>query len=145
MPQGTGNENICPDAAEILLDVVDENLLSLVPGERLWKLYCFRKIDHTSRLRHRIYTKQKTNGRLELITFAAHNPLRKNDGAGEANCAPAVRSALARVPDLSASDLERLIAAMRTEAPADECVEIDLTMHPSLDEQLARLQAEADR
>jgi len=143
--QGTRPESPCSDAVEILFDLLDDDLLGLLPGERLWKLYCFRRVDHPSRLRHRIYAKQKTNGRLALVTFAAHNPHKKNEDTGRVDSAPAVRSALARVPDLSASDLERLIAAMRTEAPADECVEIDLTMHPSLDEQLARLQAEADR
>lgn len=145
MSQGTCNDGPCQDAVEILFDLMDENLLSLLPGERLWKLYCFRRIDHASRLRHRIYTKQKTNGRLELITFAAHNPLNKSDGAGAINHAPAVRSALARVPDLSPGDLDRLIAAMRAETPADECDEIDLTSHLSLHEQLARLRAVANR
>lgn len=145
MSQGTRNDSPCQDAVEILWNLMDEDLLGLLPGERLWKLYCFRRIDHASRLRHRIYTKQKTNGRLELITFAAHNPLKNNGGAGGVNYAPAVRSALARVPDLSASDLDRLIAAMRAEASADEYYEIDLTIYPSLDEQLARLRAEANR
>jgi len=145
MSQGTRTESPCRDAVEILFDLLHENLLGLLPGERLWKLYCFRRIDHASRLRHRIYTKQKANGRLELITFAAHNPLRNDDGGGGVNYAPGVRSALARVPDLSASDLDHLIAAMRAEASADECDEIDLTVYPSLDEQLARLRAEANR
>lgn len=145
MSQGTRNESPCPDEMEILSDLMEEDLLALLPGERLWKLYCFRNADHASRLRHRIYTKQKVNGRLELITFAAHNPLKQNYGAGRVNHTPAVRSALARVPDLSAGDLDRLIAAMRSNASAGECDEIDLTIYPSLDEQLARLRAESGR
>lgn len=141
----TRSERLSPDAVEILFDLVDEDLLGLLPGERLWKLYCFRQADHTSGLRHRIYTKQKTNGRIELITFATHDPPKKDGDAGEVNYAPAVRSALARVPDLSASELDRLFAAMRAHTPTGEGDEIDLTIYPSLDEQLARLQAEANR
>lgn len=145
MPHGTRNVSPSPDAVEILFHLVDEDLLGLLPGERLWKLYCFRETNHASGLRHRIYTKQKTDGRLELITFASHNPLNTNGDAGGNNRAPAVRSALARVPDLSASDLDRLIDAMRSHVSADECDEIDLTTYPSLDAQLARLKAEANK
>ena len=139
MSQGMLNECPCQGAQEILLDLIDKDLLGLLPGERLWKLYCFRKADHASRLRHRIYAKQKANGRLELVTFAAHNPPHENDDAESRNDAPAVRSALARVPDLSTGELDRLVTAIRAQTPADECDEIDLSIYSSLDEQLAWL------
>ena len=64
----------CPGHEEILDDLNVHNLLSLGPGERLWKLYCFRTVGHATGLRHRIYTKQKADGRLALVTFAVHNP-----------------------------------------------------------------------
>lgn len=144
MSEGTVNE--CPPGTqEILLDLIDKDLLGLLPGERLWRLYCFRKLDHAFRLRHRIYTKQKADGRLELITFAVHNPPHRNGDARGLEDAPAVRSALARVPDLSKGDLDRLIAAMRAEASADVCDEIDLSHYETLDEQLSWLQNQGNK
>jgi hypothetical protein len=113
---------------------MDENLLGLLPGERLWKLYCFHAADHPAGLRHRIYTKVKKDGRLELLTFAAHDPLPESTG-DQRRLAPTVRSALARVPNLSTDDLERLIAVMRAQTSADICAEIDLSLHPSLSDQ----------
>lgn len=144
MSQGMRNEHPCPGTQEILLDLIDKDLLGLLPDDRLWKLYCFRQAGHASRLRHRIYTKQKANGRLELVTFAAHNPPQEDGVTGGRDDAPTVRSALARVPDLSTGDLDRLIRAMRTQTPADEYDEIDLSIYPSLDEQLAWLRAQGN-
>ena len=140
MAHGSGKACHCGEFAEIIDDLVERDLLELRPGERLWKLYCFRDSDHPTRLRHRIYTKAKSDGRLSLLTFAVHNPPRNDAAASEA--APPVRSALARVPDLSPADLDRLIGAMRTEAHSDACEELDLSQHRGLDEQLAWLRAE---
>ncbi len=144
MSQGMLKECPCPDAREILLDLIANDLLVMLPDERLWKLYCFREADHVSKLRHRIYTKQKANGRLELITFARHNPPQENEDAGGCSDAPSIRSALARIPDLSTDDLDRLITAMRAQTSPDECDEIDLSIHQSLDEQLTWLQAQGN-
>jgi hypothetical protein len=102
----------------------------------LWKLYCFRDAGHPTGLRHRIYTKEKRDGRLGLLTFAVHNPARE-DGAIQG--APPVRSSLARVPDLSAADLDRLIGAMRTDAGSDACEELDLSGFTELGDQFAWL------
>lgn len=141
MSQDTHNDGPYPGTQEVLVDLIEHDLLGLIRGERLWKLYCFRKPEHTSRLRHRIYTKQKANGQLALVTFAAHNPPRENGDTGGCDDAPAVRSALARVPDLSTGELEQLISSLRAQTSADVCEEIDLSIYPSLDEQLACLRA----
>lgn len=136
-------------AHEVLADLVEADLLEIQPGERLWKLYCFWDAGHPTRLRHRIYSKQKADGRLALVTFAAHNPA---DGSEDAT-APydgtrvkpplIVRSAMARVPDLSQGDLERLTAAVREQAATSRCEEIDLTEFASLADQLEWLQEQA--
>lgn len=139
MAEGSRNVCRCGGSGEIIQDLVEQDLLELQPGERLWKLYCFRDSQHPTGLRHRIYTKEKADGRLALLTFAVHNPSR---GESDVHDAPAVRSALARVPDLSPSDLDRLIGALRVQAESDACEEIDLSRHRRLEEQLARLRAE---
>lgn len=128
-----------PGVKEILADMLTNDLLALQAGERLWKLYCFRIPEHPTALRHRIYTKLKTDGRLALVTFAAHDP------AG-ANAHPAsVRSGVARVSDLAAADLENIIAAMRrhTQSAPSACEELDLSHLDALEQQIAWLQAHA--
>jgi hypothetical protein len=128
-----GEPCACPDANEIMSDLREEDLLELEAGERLWKLYCFRAPGHATELRHRLYTKRKVDGRLAMITFAAHNPS-NGDADGESAGPRAVRSAIARVPDLSAGDLDRLIAAMRAQSgPA--CEELDLSEMASIEQQ----------
>lgn len=131
----------CPGAQEILADL-DDDLLDLQPGERLWKLYCFRTAGHATGLRHRIYTKRKTNGRLTLVTFAVHNPPDANNGANGHPISKAVRSGIARVPDLTVEDLDRIINAIRrqVQAAAETCEEIDLTQFATLQEQIAWLE-----
>ena len=124
-----GHESNHSDS-EILSDLRDEDLLELAPGERLWKLYCFRAAaGRETDLRHRIYTKLKTDGRLVMITFAVHTP---------ANGRTA-RSGIARVPDLTAATLEQLIGAIRreTQSTPTECEEVDLSAIPALSGQFA--------
>lgn len=134
---------------EVVVDLVEADLLGMQPGERLWKLYCFWEAGHPARLRHRIYSKQKADGRLALVTFAAHNPAREDDDAPPppsgtgAKPSVTVRSALARVPDLSPGDLERLTAAVREQSATSQCEEIDLTRFASLSDQLAWLHEQA--
>ncbi len=135
MTHGASQACRCGGPGEILADLVDADLLELQPGERLWKLFCFRDVDHPTGLRHRIYTKEKAGGRLAMLTFAVHNPPREDDGEDEMP----VRSALARVPDLSAADLDRLIVAMRAQAGSNACEELDLSGHGRLDDQIAEL------
>lgn len=130
----------CPGAGEIIGDLNEEDLLTLAAGERLWKLYCFRAAGHATDLRHRIYTKRKVDGRLALVTFAAHNPVDPEEGAPRV-----VRSALARVPDLSAADLDRLIGAVRGQSGHEACEEIDLSMLESLEAQWALLRERQSR
>jgi hypothetical protein len=133
----------CP-RTEILNDLVTNDLLELQDGERLWKLYCFREAGHATGLRHWIYTKRKADGRLALITFAVHNPIHEPDG--EQNGAPPepppVRSSIARVPDLSVADLDRLIAAMRQQMNSNACEELDLSHCTTLEAQLERVTAQ---
>jgi hypothetical protein len=136
MSHGANGECRCGGPEEILSDLVEQNLLELQPGERLWKLYCFRDAGHPTGLRHRIYTKKKANGRLALVTFAVHNPPAQDTDVNET---PPVRSALARVPDLSPDDLDRLITTMRAQATSDTCEEVDLSGPGQLADQLARL------
>lgn len=115
----------CPAGPEVLTDLLDDDLLQLQDGERLWKLYCFRSaVGRSTQLRHRIYTKIKTDGRLALVTFAVHTP------AG----GRAVRSHIARVPDLPADALDRIIAAIlaQTQVAADAFEAVDLSALPSL-------------
>jgi DNA-binding GntR family transcriptional regulator len=121
----------CPASSEVLSDLRDADLLHLAPGERLWKLYCFQAADgQATRLRHRIYTKVKADGRLALVTFAVHTP-----AAGRS-----VRSNIARVADLPAEALDRIIEAIRAQTRAAEGFEaIDLSHLPDLDAQLAAI------
>ncbi len=141
MSHGASNECRYGGPGEILADLVDRDLLELQPGERLWKLYCFRDAGHPTGLRHRIYTKKKADGRLAMLTFAVHNPAIGDDG----DQPPPVRSALARVPDLSPLDLDRLIVAMRAQAGSGACEEMDLSDQDHLDEQLAWLRVQLAR
>lgn len=138
MSHGASNDCSCGDPTEILADLFETDLLELQPGERLWKLYCFRDLHHPTGLRHRIYTKEKVGGRLALLTFAVHNPPREDSDAGDP---PPVRSALARVPDLANIDLDRLILAMRAQVGGNVCEELDLSGHASLDDQRGHLRS----
>lgn len=114
---------------DLARDVLDERLLDLKEGERLWKVYLFRPASgRATRLEHRIYTKRKTDGRLALVTFAVHTP-----AGGQT-----VRSKIMRVPDLMPEHLDRIIEAIRaqTHAGPGEYEDIDLSEVESLDEQL---------
>jgi hypothetical protein len=125
----------CPAGPEVLADLVGDDLLRLEPGERLWKLYCFRStLGQATDLRHRIYTKLKPNGRLGLVTFATHTP-----ASGHV-----VRSNIARVPDLPVGALDQIIGAILREAraAAHGYEEVDLSSTMTLAEQLARLAGE---
>ncbi len=137
----------CPNTEEILADL-DADLLDMQPGERLWKLYCFRAVGHATDLRHRIYSKRKADGRLALVTFAVHNPVRVQQGEnGSASTDRlSVRSSIARVPDLSPEDLERIIATVQreTQATANNCEEVDLTIFDTLQQQIAWLEGGSD-
>lgn len=137
------------DIQEVLADLVEAGLLEMQPGELLWKLYCFRDPGHSTGLRHRIYAKQKAGGRLALVTFAVHYPAVDGiagdaEGTNGRGARPqAVRSAVARVADLSPADLDRLTAAVKEQVAATQCEELDLTRFASLHEQLAWLQDQA--
>lgn len=137
----------CPNAEEILNDL-DADLLDMQPGERLWKLYCFHVVGHATGLRHRVYSKCKADGRLALVTFAVHNPARVHQGENGSTSTNrlSVRSSIARVPDLSPDDLERIIATVRREAQAtvNNCEEVDLTVFDTLQEQIAWLEGGSD-
>jgi hypothetical protein len=56
-----------------------------------------------------------------LVTFVVHTPV-----AGRST-----RSGIARVPDLSTGDLDRIIAAIRCQTAGDECEELDLSGNES--------------
>jgi hypothetical protein len=121
MTQPTSSQNhvhlIAPD---VLAELTADYLLQLKPGERPWKLYVFRPVTgRATHLEHHIYTKLKADGRLALVTFAVHTP----------NGGQPVRSGIARVPDLTAGDLEQIIAAIRrqTQAGPDEYEEVNLS------------------
>lgn len=120
---------LCSSAGpEVLNDLLDDDLLQLQKDERLWKLYCFRSAEgQSTQLRHRIYTKIKPNGRLALVTFAVHTPV-----AGRS-----VRSNIARVPDLPAEMLDRIIQAILAQAhiAPDGFELLDLSDVPTLAEQ----------
>ncbi len=118
----------CPAGSEVLSDLFDNDLLRMEPGERLWKLYCFRAAEgRSTQLRHRIYTKLKTDGRLALVTFAVHTPA----------AARSTRSNIARVADLPIDALGRIIQAIvaQTHSGADEFEEMDLSDIPTLKQQ----------
>jgi len=122
----------CSAGPEVRADLLGDNLLHIEPGERLWKLYCFWSAEgRATQLRHRIYTKLKTDGRLALVTFAVHTPV-----AGRS-----VRSNIVRVPDLPAEALDRIISAItaQTHTPSEEIDELDLSAIDSLEEQLRQL------
>ncbi len=146
MPTPADGACDCTSIEEILHDLVVDDLLRLEPGDRLWKLYCFRAAGHATDLRHRVYTKRRPDGRLALVTFAAHNPAPangpRNGSGGPTAGSRRVRSGVARVPDLGANDLTQLISAIKrqVDATAQTCEELDLSSMPSLEAQLAWLQ-----
>lgn len=118
----------------MIADLLTDDLLQLQEGERLWKLYCFRSAaGQRTQLRHRIYTKIKADGRLALVTFAVHTPAHGR----------AVRSNIARVPDLPADALDRIIQAIvaQTQVAADAFEAVDLSALPSLAAQWEALAA----
>jgi len=122
----------CSAGPEVRADLLGDNLLHIEPGERLWKLYCFWAAEgRSTQLRHRIYTKLKTDGRLALVTFAVHTPV-----AGRS-----VRSNIVRVPDLPVEALDRIIAAItaQTHTPSEEIDELDLSEITTLKEQFRQL------
>ena len=122
----------CSAGPEVRADLLGDNLLHIEPGERLWKLYCFWAAEgRSTQLRHRIYTKLKTDGRLALVTFAVHTPI-----AGRS-----VRSNIVRVPDLPVEALDRIIAAItaQTHTPSEEIDELDLSEITTLEEQFRQL------
>jgi len=105
-----------PGTAGARNDLTAGNLLA--PGERPWRLYIFRPAaGRATRLEHRIYVICKPDGRLVLVTFAVHTPVEGR----------AVRSGIARVPDLAVSDLDRIIEAIRRQVQAVEYEEVDLS------------------
>ncbi|MCU0501736.1 MAG: hypothetical protein MUC51_08200 [Anaerolineae bacterium] len=123
---------LCSAGPEVRADLFADNLLHLKPGERLWKLYCFWAAEsRATQLRHRIYTKLKTDGRLALVTFAIHTPIEGRP----------VRSNIVRVPDLPAQALDRIISAIiaQTKTPSEEIDELDLSAIPTLEAQFQRL------
>jgi hypothetical protein len=130
----------CPGADEILTDLLEADLLELQPGERLWKLYCFRVPGDVTGLRHRIYTKAKADGRLSLVTFAAQE-------APETPAAPRagrlVRSGIARVADLSAAHLDQIVRAIQQQTASSACEEIDLSHFDKLEEQVEQLRVDS--
>jgi len=115
----------CPAGPEVVADLLADDLLQLQDGERLWKLYCFRSAaGQNTGLRHRIYTKVKVDGHLALVTFAVHTLA---DGR-------LARSNIARVPDLPADALDRIIQAIlaQTHTAADAYEALDLSALPTL-------------
>ncbi len=115
-------------------DIVQEKMLQLEPGERLWKLFCFQPLSgRETHLEHRIYSKCKIDGNLALVTFAVHTPR------------PSVRarSALARVGELTPITLMHIIETIRsrTQTTPEEYFEVDLSDIATLGEQLAVLDA----
>jgi hypothetical protein len=122
----------CSAGPEVRADLLRDNLLHIKPGERLWKLYCFWSAEgRATQLRHRIYTKLKTDGRLALVTFAVHTP-----AAGRS-----VRSNIVRVPDLPVQALDRILSAIIAErkTSSQEVDMLDLSAIDSLEEQIRQL------
>ncbi len=129
----TPNNHVCTESETLLADLVGEDLLELMPDDRLWKLYCFASDDgRETNLRQRIYTKQKPDGRLAMLTFAVHTPV-----PGQS-----ARSGILKVPDLSIEALDHIIEQIRvqTGASGDEYQEIDLSAVPTLPDQIHRLE-----
>ncbi len=120
------------DTPGVVRDLVDEQMLHLQDGERLWQIHIFRSAaGRATHLEHRIYTKLKTDGHLALVTFAVHTP-----EAGQS-----ARSGIARVADLTPGALDHLIHAIRQETRfgSDEYVEVDMSHLATLPDQLAHL------
>ena len=122
----------CSAGPEVRADLLGDNLVHIEPGERLWKLYCFWSAEgRATQLRHRIYTKLKTDGRLALVTFAVHTPVEGRS----------VRSNIVRVPDLPTQALDRIISAItaQTHTPSVDIDELDLSAITTLEEQFRQL------
>jgi len=129
----TTHNNVCTESETLLADLIGEDLLELMPDERLWKLYCFASDDgRETDLRQRIYTKQKPDGRLVMLTFAVHSPVPGHSA----------RSGILKVPDLSIEALDHIIEQIRvqTGASGDEYQEIDLSSVATLPDQIHRLE-----
>ena len=117
---------------DVLRDLIDDGMLHLQEGERLWKIHIFHSAaGRGTHLEHRIYTKLKADGHLALVTFAVHTPV----------VGRSARSGVARVADLTPGALDHLIDAIRqeTRVGSDEYVEVDVSHLATLPDQLAHL------
>ena len=127
---GTGQKPLNLILGEFFCDLLGEGaLLHVAQGERLYKLYFFRPTwGYRERFEHRVLTKQRTNGTLEMISYTCWiSP------AGQPE-----RSNVLRVPEMTIQALDHIISGIlaHTHTAPEEFEEIDLTCFETLDEQL---------
>ena len=97
-------------------------------GERLYKFYYFRPVAlRHSHFEYRILTKEKTNGKLEMVSynFKIENGI-------------SMKSSVTRVPKISKRELDRIVQNVKekTNTGSDEFEEVDLSGFSSIDEQI---------
>jgi hypothetical protein len=128
-PQGAPSLSQTGSCASVAEDLALPGIIPIGADERLWKIYLLRpRQGQATGLEHRIYTLLKGDGHLTMITFAAHRP------SGDKT----VRSAVARVPDLTIAALDKITGALRADPNHDllDFQEIDLSDFSTLPDQI---------
>jgi len=121
----------------LLRDLVDNALLRLAPGERLWKLYILRPVGGgDEQVEHRIYTKLQINGLIGLVSYTFRLP----------QSSQPARSDLAYAHDIPETTLNQLIwnVVRQSQIGPDELDVINLTEFATFEEQLTHLRGQRD-
>jgi len=127
---GTGQKSLNLILGELFSDLFGEGApFHVDQGERLYKLYFFRPSwGRRERVEHRVLTKQRTNGTLEMISYTCWaSPTGRLE-----------RSNVLRVSEMTIQALDRIISKIlaHIHVAPDEFEEVDLTGLETLDEQL---------
>jgi hypothetical protein len=103
-------------------------LMRIKKGERLYKFYYFRPVAlRHSHFEYRILTKEKTNGKLEMVSYN----FKIESGAPK-------KSSVTKVPKISKRELDQIVQNVKekTNTGSDEFEELDLSGFSSIDEQI---------
>ena len=110
-------------------DLMDDSLLRLEAGERLWKLYFLRPaLGRDDRVEHRIYTKEQRNGLIGLVSYNFRMP---------PDSRPA-KSNLAYAKDIPKDTLNQIIwnVVRQSKIGPEEFEIVDLSKFETFEEQI---------
>ena len=113
----------------VVPDLVDDSMLRLEAGERLWKLYFLRPASgRDDRVEHRIYTKEQHDGLIGLVSYNFRLP-----PGGQ----PA-RTNLAYAKDIPKDTLNQIIwnVVRQSQIGPEEFEIVDLSKFKTFEEQI---------